>query len=102
MDGVAETRPVWSADASLSAIWVAAGVSPESIASRCDASLQGLHEIFAVEHWETPEGKRWDGPHPLPSAREPWIVAVEHECQNPGFIPPSPEHVPIQDDSYRM
>lgn len=39
---------------------------------------------------------------PLLSAREPWIVAVEHECQNPVFTPPSPERAPTQDDSYRM
>lgn len=28
--------------------------------------------------------------------REPWNVAVEHECQNPVSLPPSPKHPPQQ------
>lgn len=62
MSDVSSARPVWAAKAIVRAIWVAAGESPEWIATRTDALLSQLQGVFDIAHWETPQGQRWEGP----------------------------------------
>lgn len=61
MTPISQVRPVWAADVSLNAIWVASGESPEWIASRTDSLLAMLASEFAIPRWETPQHQQWRG-----------------------------------------
>lgn len=61
MTPISPVRPVWAAAASLNAIWVATGESPEWIASRTDVFLAKLTSELAITSWETPQHQEWRG-----------------------------------------
>jgi hypothetical protein len=61
MTPISPVRPVWAAAASLNAIWVATGESPEWIASRTDVFLAKLTSALAITSWETPQHQEWRG-----------------------------------------
>lgn len=54
-------RPIWAADFSVNAIWVATGESPEWIARRTDALLSTLAYALSIPSWETPQHQEWRG-----------------------------------------
>jgi hypothetical protein len=65
-------RPVWWRDGSVYALWVAAGESPEWIATRTDSLLGQLQSAFDVPHWDTWKADRWAGSiGAVPSASQP-------------------------------
>lgn len=58
----AATAPVWGSQrANIRAIRVAAGESPESIATRTDALLRGLKTAFDAPEWRLTSGQVWEG-----------------------------------------
>lgn len=56
------TAPIWGDQrANIRAVWVAAGESPEWIASHTDALLRRLQTVFDIPEWQLTNGQLWKG-----------------------------------------
>ncbi|MEC4856741.1 hypothetical protein R2325_14125 [Mycobacteroides chelonae] len=56
------TAPIWATQsANVRAVWVAAGESPEQIATQTDSLLGELRSAFEIPEWRLTDGQPWAG-----------------------------------------